>query len=259
MPKPTNTAVAFERLLSTTLNPQEVARRRAARRNEPVAKLNSWVEDDLRKMAALSEATRATIPWFDPEGGGAKARLLFLMQDPSRTAAGTGFISPDNDDISARNATRACHAADLSSDLRVHWNIYPWWVNAPGKGGALPDPTRPAQTHAEAMVLAAPLLEILLHDLLPEVEVVVLLGKHAQHGWDRFLGKGGRTPSRLRRPLRCPSCSPMAWNATDKTTGRKNSELTIETLRHARRLIIRGSGPVRGRASSRPLRPGAAR
>ena len=237
MPKPRNNAVAFERLLSTTLNPQEVARRRAARRNEPVAKLNRWVEDDLRTMADLPEATRATIPWFDPEGGGGKARLLFLMQDPSRTAAGTGFISPDNDDPTAMNSTRACDAADLSPDLRVHWNIYPWWVNAPGKGGVLPDPTRPAQTHAKAMVLAAPLLETLLRDLLPEIEVVVLLGKHAQHGWDRFLGQGGRIPGRLRPPLRCPSCSSMAWNATDKATGLKNSELTIETLRQARRLI----------------------
>jgi hypothetical protein len=121
-----NTAVPWERLLSVTHNPVEVERRNARVDEWPVTNLNSWVRQ-IRESPLLPEGGGRTVPWFDPDGGGEEAQLLFLMQDPSEVATGTGFVSPDNDDPSAHNATVACREAGLDARPRVHWNIYPHW------------------------------------------------------------------------------------------------------------------------------------
>lgn len=234
--KPRNTAVDLEHLLSPRLNVPGVAARRAARFAHPVAALNEWVEQ-IRSHPALPPGAGATIPWFDPRGGGAHARVLFLMQDPSKVATFTGFISTDNDDITARNATVACREAGLCRADRVHWNVFPWWVNVSQKGTPV-DPSRPPQTFREAMPLAVKLLGELLVTQLPALQVIVLLGGKAQDGWDRYLRHGGGLPpGLLTQPLRCPSCSGLAWNKLDKRTGAKNSELTINALAEAARLI----------------------
>jgi hypothetical protein len=48
-------------------------------------------------------------PWFDPDGGGTDARVLFLLENPGRRATsmrGSGFISADNNDDTAANFFR---------------------------------------------------------------------------------------------------------------------------------------------------------
>jgi hypothetical protein len=229
-----NTAVRRSRLLSLRHNSAEVERRRARVDQSPVASLNAWVRD-VRLSPLLPSGAGDTVPWFDPDGGGELAKLLFLMQDPSAVAYGTGFISPDNDDYSARNATVACEAAGLRPDIRVHWNIFPHWVNITKKG-KLVDPGRPVQTYRQAQPAAVRFLGELLEARLPNLQVLVLLGKEAQTGWDIFCQGGGHLPSGL-EVLRCPSTSPQAWNNKDKATGKRNSDLTIETLRQAQDLL----------------------
>ncbi|MBW3649337.1 MAG: hypothetical protein KY458_02090 [Actinobacteria bacterium] len=225
-----NTAVSRSQLLSVSHNPGEVHRRRTRIDETHVKKLNDWVRQ-VRESSLLPQGAGATVPWFDPNGGGENAGLLFLMQDPSEVAYGTGFISPDNDDYSARNATVACRAAGLPAEVRVHWNVFPHWVNVI-KNGSPVDPTRPPQTYAGAKASAVHFLGSLLQDKLPRLRVVVLLGKQAQDGWRLYRGAGGPVPRRL-KVLSCPSTSPQAWNNRDKLTGRPNSGITIDTLKLA--------------------------
>lgn len=226
-----NTAVAREHLLSPRFAPENIAVRESQVFAPHVKVLNEWVEK-LRSDPELPQGAGRTIPWFDPRGGGQNAAVLFLMQDPSEVATFTGFISPDNNDPTANNSTLACEDAGLSSRDRVHWNVYPWWVNILKKGRPV-DPTRPAQTYSQAMNLAVPHLTRLLTGLLPKLKVIVLLGGHSQRGFDRFLANGGRLPSHLPEPLRCPSCSPQSWNNIEKKSSIRRSELIKRALSEA--------------------------
>lgn len=218
---------ATRALLDRVINAEEVDRRRSQLRDPHVVELTDYVE-----RVRVAHGDDATVPWFDPAGGGVHARVLLLMQDPSEVAAkGSGFISPDNNDQTARNTTIAVDAAELTSELRVHWNIYPWWVNHRGQ-----DPTRPRESFAEAMHAAVPLIDELIIDLLVEIRVVVLFGNHAQAGWDRYVKDRRHSP--IVEVLRCPHPSPLAWNKS-APDGRRNSDLIIETLRAARELAVR--------------------
>ncbi len=228
-----NTAVPLDRLLSRRHHLDGITKRLALVDEPPVRRLNAWVRDEIRPSPLLPEGAGRTVPWFDPEGGGEDAQLLFLMQDPSEVAAGTGFVSTDNDDPSARNATLACESADLPGRLRVHWNVFPHWVNVVRQRQHV-DPTRPPQSYSQATDAAVHFLGELLGHLLPRLQVIVLLGRHAQNGWDLYRRGGGQLPPGIGPPLRCPSTSPQAWNNLDKATGIRNSELTIQTLRTAR-------------------------
>jgi hypothetical protein len=227
-----NTAVPRDRLLSVRHNPVEVERRRSRVFDAPVGDLNTWVRDSLRPSPLLPQGAGETVPWFDPDGGGDMAALLFLMQDPSEVATGTGFISPDNDDWTARNTTIACERAGVPPRGRVHWNVFPHWVNVV-KDRRLVDSTRPPQSYTQARAASVQFLGELLHERLPRLRVIVLLGIHAQAGWSKYIAGGGSLPDGVPEPLKCPSCSPQAWNNTDRQTGRPNSEITVETLRRA--------------------------
>ena len=227
-----NKEVPRDRLLSVRHNPAEVARRRSRVFDAPVCDLNTWVRDAVRTSPLLPQGAAETVPWFDPDGGGDTAALLFLMQDPSEVATGTGFVSPDNDDPSARNTTIACARAGVPPRGKVHWNVFPHWVNVVKRGRPV-DITRPPQSYTEARAAAVQFLGELLHERLPRLRAIVLLGRHAQAGWSNYIAGGGSLPDGVSPPLECPSCSPQAWNNTDKRTGRPNSEITVETLRRA--------------------------
>jgi hypothetical protein len=156
------------------------------------------------------------------------------MQDPSEVATFTGFISPDNNDPTAHNTTVAWAEAGLDLRDRVHWNVFPWWVNITIKGRVV-DPNRPPQTHAQARPLAIEMLSDLLAKL-ERLKVIVLLGQQAQTGF-RGLHVENELRARGVDVLCCPSCSPQAWNNRDRSSGEKNSDLTIATLRRARAII----------------------
>lgn len=76
-----------------------------------------------------SEFGNDTVPWFDPSGAGINAKVLFLLQDPSNTALGTGFISPDNPDKTADYTSYFRNKANLRPEELIHWNIVPWAIN----------------------------------------------------------------------------------------------------------------------------------
>ena len=69
-------------------------------------------------------------PWFNPDGGGTSAPVLFLLENPGRMATGSrgsGFISADNSDDTAANFFRLRDQASLPRDRLVAWNVVPWY------------------------------------------------------------------------------------------------------------------------------------
>lgn len=181
---------------------------RHARLGEPhVGELNRWAQ-----QVAVTERRR--VPGFDPASGGVNARVLVLLQDPSRVAAyGSRLISRHNNDPTANNTHCTATAAGLPYDLTVHWNVVPWWVQ---------DPDLPA-AEQEGLGAAARRARPHLRDLLGmlgHLEVVVLLGKQAQVAW---AASGIDVPDR--QVLRAPHPSPLAFNMVDRTSGVRNAAL----------------------------------
>lgn len=185
---------------------------RLERIDEPhVRALNDFVRD-LRK-----ERDERAVPWFDPDGAGVNARILFLAEAPgpqSTAQSGSGIISPDNDDQTAENTYRFRDAAGADPACLTHWNIVPWYV---GDGSKIRGAT------VTDLADAAPSLERLL-GLLPRVRVVMLVGSKAQLGWERH-----RPASAAGLPtVACPHPS-----ATNVNTRPGTKDQIIEAFRAA--------------------------
>ena len=126
------------------------------------------LQDHLASVKARSGRDR--MPHFDPCDGGVNARALFLLEAPGPQAVGSAFISRNNPDPTARNLLRLMHDADIARGDSLIWNVVPWYVGVPGR-------IRPV-TRADVQE-ALPYLRELLN-LLPGLQVIVLVGKKAQ-------------------------------------------------------------------------------
>lgn len=214
-----NLATTRERLLCKDNGSAAIAARRL-RLDEPhVRELTEWVES---VRARLDSCHADTVCDVDPFGGGSGARVLYLAQDPSSTASATGFISPDNNDATARATTEACREAGIADHERIHWNVYPWWLDAPC------DEIVPNADDLAGRMLA----EFL--DLVPEVVSVVLIGGKAEKSWKRLAAR-----TRIRPNLRiwdAPHPSFGWWGKPYKpgTDGRLGRVVAVEALRSAR-------------------------
>jgi hypothetical protein len=174
------------------MNPEREPRSHRDRR-EVQRKLGLLREPHIEPLTAYVESLRLergggeAVPWFDPTEAGVRARILLLLEapgpravgatDPRPAAAGSGFISPDNNDASAETMWRLLGEAGVvrSRDVAT-WNIVPWYV---GDGLRI----RPVST--ADLDESAPAIRRLI-DLLPDLRVVVLLGKKAARGWKRL-------------------------------------------------------------------------
>lgn len=78
----------------------------------------------------LSSRTGKVIPHFDPEDGGARAELLLLLShvdgDPGSARNGSGFISMENEDQTARNLRKVVVQLGLPRETLLVWNVVPW-------------------------------------------------------------------------------------------------------------------------------------
>lgn len=113
------------------------------------------------------------VPNFDPLDGGIQARALFLLEAPGPKAAlpsGSGFVSRNNPDPTAKNLWDLMQNANIPRSDTLIWNIVPWYVGVPGH-------IRPVTK--QDIQEALPYLRELL-DLLPHLQVIVLIGKKAQ-------------------------------------------------------------------------------
>ncbi len=118
------------------------------------------------------------VPWFDPVEGGVDAEILMLLQSPGPKAdreKGSGFISPDNNDMSAQRMWEAYRDVGVPRGKILSWNIIPWYI------GMKSPNTSELQSGGQH------LLRVL--EQLPNLRTVVLLGEKSQTAWFRFMNR----------------------------------------------------------------------
>jgi len=92
--------------------------RLAALSQPHVAPLAAYVQR-LRQAAGHT----GRVPDFDPLDGGILAECLFLLEAPGGRAVGSGFVSRNNPDETAKNFFLLNQEAGLSRACTVTWNV----------------------------------------------------------------------------------------------------------------------------------------
>lgn len=141
-----------------------------------VIPLEAWARDvEDRRRSQLPDIV---VPHFDPAEAGIAARTLLLLEAPGPKTVprwgGSGFISSDNDDVTASNIWTARNDTGLHDQTLV-WNILPWVL---GRASVKPTATELAHGAAELRGLL---------ELLPDLRVIVVAGDKAKAGWDTHL------------------------------------------------------------------------
>ena len=144
----------------------------AAERERRAAMLNHSHIAPLVKYLADIKARHSEkeLPCFDPCDGGIGAKALFLLEAPGPKAVGSTFISRNNPDPTARNLCDLLSEANIARADSLIWNIVPWYVG---------DGTRIRAVNSRDIKQALPHLKDLI-GLLPDLKVIVLVGKKAQ-------------------------------------------------------------------------------
>lgn len=140
----------------------------AHRYDEYIKPINQLV-DRLRKCRSES------VPYVAPIYGGVNARLLSILRDPgpkTQGKEGSGFLSIENDDATAKSIGELFAEAYIDIKDVVPWNAYPWYINRKPKACELNDGVEPLKD---------------LIDLLPKLQVVMLHGVAAKDGFKRFI------------------------------------------------------------------------
>ncbi len=110
------------------------------------------------------------IPHFDPLDAGVHARALFLLEAPGPQAKGSGFVSRDNPDETARNIWAMSREAGLARTDSLVWNVCPWYVGTANKIRAV--------RSAEVREASEPLRWLV--GQLDKLQCVALVGRKAQ-------------------------------------------------------------------------------
>lgn len=159
-------------------DPAEVAARcEMLRTAEHSIELADWV--DVVAERRLAVGLPAVMPYIDPMDAGAGARVLIVLEAPGPMTnaggarPGSGFISSDNADPTARNLWNARREAGLLDGVLI-WNAVPWYL-----GPTQIKPT--AKDRADGGLILRDLIS-----RLPELHTVVPLGRHAQDAWRRY-------------------------------------------------------------------------
>ena len=153
-----------------SLKLQEYKQERRSMLDQPhVAPLTKYVRN-LRKLE------QGEVPFFDPMDGGISAKILFILQNPGKRTLhkitpghktpGSGFISRNNDDETAKNTFELLQEAGIPREDTLLWNIVPWYK-------------RRDVTVEEIKAGAKELQK--LFAMLPQLKVVVAVGNKA---WD---------------------------------------------------------------------------
>jgi len=146
-------------------DPAAIARRLGLLSEPHIAPLTEYV-------ASLRLQFRQ-VPDFDPLDGGVNATMLFLfekpgpMTDDSRPGRmGSGFISRNNDDETAKAIWKFMNEAGIPRHVAVIWNLIPWW------DGQIRFTGKDRDTAVRELKS--------LFSLLPKLTTVVLVGRTAQ-------------------------------------------------------------------------------
>jgi len=150
-------------------SPGEIERRMAMLTLPDVKPLIDYLQE-VKSVVNAGRHQEFDMPCFDPCDGGINARALFLLEAPGPKAVGSTFISRNNPDPTARNMCELMQQAGIPRKDTLLWNVVPWYV---GENGRIRAVTK--TDIAEAL----PHLKRLI-DLLPNLEVIVLIGGQAQ-------------------------------------------------------------------------------
>ena len=142
--------------------------------------------------------------------------MLLLLESPGPKVSKTGFVSADNPDQTAENMSCLLKLASLSRKKILLWNIFPWQLSA--KSVIAPS--------EKDLIEAAPATRELLM-LLPELKVIVLVGKKAKAGWEHV---GLKVDPGI-EILHCPHPSPQHFNPKPEAAA-----LALSVLGRARQL-----------------------
>jgi hypothetical protein len=139
-------------------------------REPHVAPLNELADE----IADAKGLPRGHVPYVDPDCRGIHARALVLLDNPSTKAeagTGSGLLSLDNNDRTARNIREAYERHHIDGADTVGWNVVPFPV-INSNGGS---------TRAERREGTRWLREFVSR--CPNLKTVLLLGRAAQDGW----------------------------------------------------------------------------
>jgi uracil-DNA glycosylase len=127
--------------------------------------LNTYVE----RIRSLKP--NCFVPDFDPFDGGVNAKILFLLEKPGprtdRNNGGSGFVSRDNDDMTAYAINLFLSEIDINRKDTIFWNLVPIWNG-----------TR--KTKMDEILFGSQQL-VELFSILKNLKIIVLVGKKAQH------------------------------------------------------------------------------
>lgn len=168
---------------------------------------------------------RGLVPYVDPQLGGVDARVLVLLDNPSTKAeagTGSGLLSLENDDRSAKNCVAFYNDIGLGPELFVHWNAAPAPIEGEKNGASSP---------SERERGAVWLREIVA--LLPNLEVVLLMGDHARDGWHR----AGIALPHVHVPDDVPHPSQRGLNNRDGRTRLRRALLETKDVLEGRKKI----------------------
>lgn len=160
-------------VLGRNADPEALAVKRDHLREAHVAPINALAD----AIADSEGIARGLVPYVDPQLGGINAQVLALLDNPSTKAeagTGSGVLSLENDDRSAKNCATFYNDLGLTPDLLVHWNVAPAPIRGEKNGGS---------SIAEREQGAVWLRELVA--LLPDLKVVLLMGDNARDGWKR--------------------------------------------------------------------------
>jgi uracil-DNA glycosylase len=146
-------------------DPAQIARRRSELGQPHIKPLTEFAQ-------SLRDRGYGDVPDFDPWDGGISAQILFLFEKPGPRAFASGFISRNNDDRTAENTFQFLRQAGIPRCATCLWNVVPAWNG-----------TREL-TGTELKNGSAALAELM--PLLPNLKVVVLVGKRAAKSWASY-------------------------------------------------------------------------
>lgn len=156
--------------------PGFIAKKRARLEEPHVAPIQELVRE------IRSATGDPAVPYADPDGGGVRARVLFVLEAPAGAAAhGSGMLSPDNDDQTAANIWGLYRESGLQRSRCTHWNAVPWYLG---------DGSRVRAAKRSDIEAGAAWLDRLI-DLLPELRLVVAMGVAARRSMASYLLRDG--------------------------------------------------------------------
>jgi hypothetical protein len=176
-------------------------------------------EPHVQPLMALVRGLRSRhpdgVPNVDPTDGGIRARALFLLETPGPCAVGSGFVSRDNSDDSAKNLGRALDGAGLQRSDVIIWNVVPYYVSCVYKNRKV--------TSAQIIDAIADTQAFI--DALGNLRVVVFCGRKAQSALSRLI-----LPDRT-KPL-------LTWRPSARSYSHPKRQRDIHAkFAEARRLI----------------------